>query len=179
MPDHPTVYVTLGTTFADTPGLLDTVLDGVTTLDVNVIATVGRPNDAVELAARHPEVRVAEFVSQSLILPHCDAVVAHGGYGSLMGALTQGLPVVSIPVGAADNVPNALRLASLGAGVAVLQPDRSPQRVADALREVLDQPSYREAAHQIADDIASLPPPEYSATLLEELAATRAPVVSG
>jgi UDP:flavonoid glycosyltransferase YjiC (YdhE family) len=115
LPDRATVYVTLGTVFAGTPGLFQTILDGVGSLDVNVIATTGRSLDANTI--RVPSnTRIATFVPQALLLPHCDAVVAHGGYGSLMGALRAGLPIVSVPIGAADNVPNALRLEMLGAG---------------------------------------------------------------
>ena len=122
--------------------------------------------------------RLASFVPQSLLLPHCDAVVAHGGYGSLMGALRAGLPVVSVPIAASDNEPNALRLERLGGGKALLEQDRSAEDIANALNEILQQPSYRAHAEEIAHEIAALPPPAHAATLLEQLAMTRAPVVA-
>ena len=176
LPDRPTVYLTLGTVFADTPGLFQTVLDGVGSLDVNVIATTGTRFDAGTV--RVPSnTRIASFVPQSLLLPHCDAVVAHGGYGSLMGALRAGLPVVSVPIAAADNVPNAVRLELLGAGRAVIDPERRAADVTAALAEILREPSYRTRAQDIADEIAALPPPTHAATLLDRLASTLAPVV--
>jgi UDP:flavonoid glycosyltransferase YjiC (YdhE family) len=177
LPDRATVYVTLGTAFAGASGLFQTVLDGVGSVDVNVIATTGTTIDADTL--RVPSnTRVASFVPQSLLLPHCDAMVAHGGYGSLMGALRAGLPVVSVPLAAADNEPNAMRVERLGAGKALIEPRRSAEDVAAALTEVLQQPSYRAHAQGIADEIAALPPPAHAATLLEQLATTRAPVVA-
>ena len=177
LPERATVYLTLGTAFADTPGLFQTVLDGVGSVDVNVIATTGSTLDADTL--RVPSnTRLASFVPQSLLLPHCDAMVAHGGYGSLMGALRAGLPVVSVPIAAADNEPNAVRLERLGAGKALLEQDRSAENVAAALTEILHEPSYRTCAQGLAKEIAALPPPAHAATLLEQLATTRTPVVA-
>src|SRR5262249_29762508 len=151
--------------FADMPGLFQMVLDGVGDVDVNVIATTGTYLDADSL--RVPSnTRLATFVPQSLLLPLCDAVVAHGGYGSLMGALRAGLPVVSVPIAASDNEPNALRLEQLGAGKALLEQNRSAEDVAAALTEVLHDPSYRTCAQRLADEIAALPPPAHAATLL-------------
>lgn len=63
-----------------------------------------------------------------------------------MGALRVGLPVVPVPVGAADNVSNARRLEMIGAGRAVMHEDRSSRDVAKALRHVLDDASYGAAA---------------------------------
>lgn len=176
--DRPTVYATLGTVFNDSTGLWDLVFDGVASLDVDVIATVGASIDRDTISAP-PNVRLASFVPQRLLLPHCDAVIAHGGYGTLMGALRAGIPVVSIPAGAADNVPNAVRLELLGAGRAVMSPDRCASDVTAALRVVLDDPAYRVAAHAVACEISELPPADHAATLLEQLAETGAPVLAG
>jgi UDP:flavonoid glycosyltransferase YjiC (YdhE family) len=85
---------------------------------------------------------------------------------------------VSVPIAAADNEPNALRLEQLGAGKALLEQNRSAVDVAAALTEVFNDPSYRSCAQGLADEIAALPPPAHAATLLEQLAATRAPVVA-
>jgi UDP:flavonoid glycosyltransferase YjiC (YdhE family) len=176
LPDLPTVYVTLGTVFADTPGLFQKVMDAVGALDINAIATTGSRLDTSTITVP-PNARIAKFVPQTLLLPHCDAVVAHGGYGTLMGALRMGLPVVSVPIAAADNVPNAIRLEMLGAGRAVVDPDRTVDDIASALTQVLRDPLYRRNARKVADEIAALPPPSHVVTLLEALATSQAPVI--
>jgi EryCIII-like glycosyltransferase len=94
--DRPTVYVTLGTVFNSIPGVFDTVLTAVAGLDANVIVTVGRSLDPAAYVV--PErVHVERFIPQALVLPHCDVVIAHGGYGSLIGALRRGIPIVTVP----------------------------------------------------------------------------------
>ncbi len=178
LPDRPTVYVTLGTTFNATPGAFAMVLAGLHELDVNVIATTGRSLDPASLGPQPAHIRLAEFIPQRLLLPHCDAVVAHGGYGSLMGALQHGLPVVSVPLAAADNISKASRLAELGAGIAVHEDARSSRAITDAVSAVLHDGNYRAAARALADEIAALPSPADVVGLLEQLGSTRAPVES-
>jgi UDP:flavonoid glycosyltransferase YjiC (YdhE family) len=95
-----------------------------------------------------------------------------------MGALKHGLPVVSVPLAASDNVTNASRLEQLGAGLAVHQDARSPSAITNAVRAVLDDGRYRDAAKALADEIAALPSPKDAARLLEQLGETRAPVES-
>ena len=110
--------------------------------------------------------------------PQCQAVIAHGGYGSLMGALRHGLPVVSIPAGAADNVPNAIRLTLIGAGLAVMPHARTSGEVRAALLAVLEDPSYGVAARSVAAEIEALPPAKHAATLIEQLVETGEPVLA-
>ena len=167
--DRPTVYVTLGTTFNGEPGVFEMVLEGVRGVDANVIATTGSAIDPASLGPQPDHVRLARYVPQGALLARCDAVVAHGGYGSLMGALKRGLPVVSVPLAAPDNAGNAARLEQLGAGLAVHENARSPRAVTEAVRAVLTDGGYRVAAQALADEIAALPSPTEAAQLLKQL----------
>ena len=55
------------------------VLEGLAAVDANVIATVSRDFDPADFRPQPPGVRVERFISQALILPHCSAMLAHGG----------------------------------------------------------------------------------------------------
>jgi UDP:flavonoid glycosyltransferase YjiC (YdhE family) len=152
------------------------VLEGLAELDANVIATVGRDLDPDDFG-RHPDnVRIERFISQALILPRCSAMLAHGGYGSLMGALRHGVPVVSIPLAAADNARHAAKLEKLGAGIAIHEDSRSPRAIGDAMTRVLMNSAYRDAAARLAASIALLPPTSHGATLIKRLAEQRQPL---
>ena len=105
--ERPTVYATRRTEF-NRPDVWREIFDGVAALDVNVIATTGASMQHGTVAVPS-NVRVGSFVPQQHLLPHCDAVIGHGGYGTLMGALRRGVPVASIPAAATDNLPNAIR----------------------------------------------------------------------
>ena len=169
-------YVTLGTTFNGEPGVFEMVLEGLRDVDGNVIATTGGAIDPTSFGPQPVHVRLARYIPQGALLARCNAVVAHGGYGSLMGALKHGLPVVSVPLAAPDNVVNASRLEQLGAGLAVHEDTRSSRAVTEAVRAVLTDGRYRVAAQGLADEIAALPSPTEVATLVNQLVETCARV---
>ncbi|MDQ1424988.1 MAG: hypothetical protein QOD72_2486, partial [Acidimicrobiaceae bacterium] len=67
-------------------------LDGLADAFVNLIVTVGGANDPAALGDRPANARVERYIPQSLLLPSCDAVISHAGSGTMLSALTCGLP---------------------------------------------------------------------------------------
>lgn len=175
--DRSTVYVTLGTVFNQTPGVFELVFEAVRDLPINVVATVGQNVDPSRFGPLPDHVHVAQFVPQEQILDHCDAVVAHGGYGSLMGALHHGLPVVSIPLAAGDNLANAIRIQELGAGIAITERMRSAESIRSAVTSVLTDPPYRDNAERLRSEIARLAPLSDASALIERLVRRRRPIL--
>lgn len=171
----PIVYLTLGTIFnLESGDLFARVLAGLRELPVSVVATVGREIDPAELGPQPATLHIERYVPQSLILPHCAAVVSHGGSGSVAGALAHGRPLVVIPMGA-DQPQNAERCAALGVGLVLDAVRATPDDVARAVSEVLADPRFREAAEPLAAECAALPGPEHAVGLLERLVATERP----
>lgn len=174
-----TVYFTLGTVFnLESGDLFQRVLSGLLELRVNVVVTVGPHVDPGELGPLPDSVHVEQFIPQSVLLPHCSAVVSHGGSGSVIGALAHGLPSVLIPMGA-DQPLNAARCEELGVA-RVLDPVRATaETVQEAVSAVLTDPSYRSAAERLGAEIAALPGPEHAVALLERLGSEGRPLPSG
>ncbi len=111
------VYVTLGTIFNTESGDLFTrVLQGLRDLPVRILATVGPAIDPASIPVRADNIRIERFVPQAAVLEHCDLVVNHAGSGSVLGALANGVPLITLPMGA-DQELNAERLTQLGAGI--------------------------------------------------------------
>ena len=177
LPGAATVYFTLGTIFNMESGdLFERVLIGLRELPINLIATVGRHIDPAEFGPQPGNVRVERHIPHSLVLPHCDLVVSHGGSGSVIGALACGLPSLLIPLGA-DQPLNAERCVQLGVarelGVGV-----TPEAVRAAAAMMLDDPGYRRNAERLRDEIAALPEAAHAVGLLERLAADKRPLYS-
>ena len=166
---HPTVYVTLGTLDNDAPEVFAAVVVGIRDEPVNVIVTVGPDGDPAQLGPQPPNVRVERYVPQSLLLPRCDVVVAHGGSGTTLAALAHGLPLLLLPQGA-NQFWNAERCADLGVGLRLLAHEVRPGAVRDAVLALLEQPAYRVRARGIANEIERMPSPDEIVRLLEELA---------
>src|SRR5262249_55701895 len=116
--------------------LIELVLAGLRDLSINVIATVGREIDPAEFGPQPANIQIARYIPQSAVLPHCAAVVSHGGSGSVTGALAHGLPMVVIPMGA-DQPLNAARCHDLGVARVLDAVEATPGTVRDAVSTVL------------------------------------------
>lgn len=157
-PGRPLVYVTLGTSFNE-PAVFSTILQALADLPVTVLATLGDGRHGEELGEIPANAAVAGFVPQAAVLPHCAAVVHHGGAGTAFGVLAHGLPSVVLPRGA-DNFSIASRMAAAGAARVVGPESVSEAAVRDAVRAVLDDPGIRRHAAAVAGEIAAMPGPD-------------------
>lgn len=168
--DRPLVYVTLGTAFNKAPGVLEAVVGALRDEPLSLVVTVGRDRDPAELGPQPPHIRVARYIPQSLVLPHCRLVICHGGHGTVMGALAAGVPVVTIPF-AADQPENAARCTALGIGRRLAPDALAPERVREVVGEVLRDPRYRANAERLCGELEALPGLDHGVRLLETLVA--------
>jgi UDP:flavonoid glycosyltransferase YjiC (YdhE family) len=163
---RPRVYVTLGTIFNEVAAFR-LLLDPLGAVDCDVVMTVGRDRDPAELAPLPANATVARYIPQADVLPSCDAVVAHGGSGSVLAALAHARPLVLLPQGA-DQFDNAAACAAAGVAEVLLPTDCTAARVREAVERVLISRSHAAAARAVADEIAAMPSP---AAVAAELAA--------
>ena len=134
--------------------------------------------DPLQFGPQPDHIKIEQYIPQTLLLPHCDALVFHGGYNSLQSAFWHGLPMVIIPQGAGDNLPTGWRCAAVGAGVLVEGNPPQPEAVRAAVKTILEQPGYRATAQRFQREIKELPSLAEAVQRLEILAETRAPQVS-
>ncbi len=172
LPPAPTVYVTLGTVFNNTPGVFESILEGLGGEPYNVIVTVGPDRDPSELGPQPGNVHVERYLPNSLLLPHCDVVVAHGGSGTTFAALAHGLPLLIVSQGA-NQEWNGGRCAELGVGTTLSGPQLTPAAARSSVAALLDEPRYRAAAHRVQAEIADMPGPDHAVAALEQLALKR------
>ena len=104
------------------------------------------------------------------MLKHAALMVTHAGHGSAVKALGAGVPMVAMPLGR-DQLDIAARAAYTGAALKI-SPKAKPGKIADAVRTVLGDASYREAARRAARTIAAERERDAAADALEQLAAT-------
>lgn len=172
--DGPLVYVTLGSVTAGIPRFRDVyrrVVEALVGLPVRILVTVGDGADPDDLVGGTPaNVHVERWVPQARVAAEATLIVSHGGFNTVLGALEDGLPHVVVPL-FADQPQNARRVAAVGAGIAVDGGPPDGQAVHDAVRRVLDDGSYGEAAVRIAQEIRGLPVADESVPTLEALAA--------
>ncbi|HET9442427.1 MAG TPA: glycosyltransferase [Acidimicrobiales bacterium] len=177
-PDRPTVYVTLGTLDNCAEGVLEAAVEGLRNEAVEVVVTVGPDRDPAELGPQPPHVHVERYLPQSLLLGRCHVVVAHGGSGTMLASLVEGLPMLVLPQGA-NQFWNAERCEALGLGRRLVAGAVTAEAVRGEVRLLLDDPSYRERARSVAAEIAAMPAPAASVTVLERLVASEPGALAG
>ena len=165
--DAPLVYVTMGTVF-NNPEPIRVVLAALHELDVRVLVTVGPSGDPASLGTQPAHVRVERYVPQTLVLPHCDVVVSHGGSGTVLATIALGLPQLCVPQGA-DQYLNAAAVSSAGAGFSLMPGEAGVDAVRDAVSRLLGEASFRDVARGVSASIAAMPSPEAVAAVLESL----------
>lgn len=177
-PERPRVCVTWGATTARLLGaaagdLLRQAVEAVAELPVETVLTTTA--DQRELLGELPaSVRTEVSVPLHLLLPTCTAVVHHGGAGTTLTAARYGLPQFTV-TRRPEPTLNAERQAATGAGIHLTYGELS--RAAGPVKEIrervarlLEDPSYRDAALRLAEEMRHLPTPAETVPVLEGLA---------
>lgn len=167
--DGPIVFATLGTVYANRVDVLATLVGALANQARCLVVGCG-PGGSITAPAR-PRGRfaVVDYVPQSAVIPHCDVVVHHAGYGATVAALTYGKPALTVPLGA-DQPANSA--AAVRAGVAKeLRSERlDPDTLGAAIGEVLTSPGIRAGLANYAAASSRLPTMNDAVGWLEELA---------
>ena len=166
----PCVLLSFSTTVMDgQPALIQRACDAIGDLGVDAILTLGNvvPPSTVTVPSN---VEILSFADHDALLPHCAAVVSHGGLGTVLRALAHGVPMVLLPLGREQPV-NADRVAALGAGIH-LDADSPPREIRASLERLLADPAFSDAAAAAAQRIAADEPDRAAVEALEQVAAS-------
>lgn len=106
------------------------------------------------------------------LLPRMDLVVSHGGLNTVCESLGHGVPLVVAPI-RHDQPINARQVVEAGAGVRVRFARVSPAELRAAVRTVLDDARYREAASRVAASFVAAGGAAAAAQSLRQLAITQ------
>jgi MGT family glycosyltransferase len=166
----PLVLVSFSTSYQAQLPVLQAVVDALAELAIRVVVTTG-PSLAVDAVAPRGNTTVARFVGHDRLLAHASLVVTHAGLGTVMTALSHGVPLLCLPLGR-DQFYNAAQVEQLGAGRTLL-PGADDPAIAGAVRELLDSPTVRDGAKRVARIIASYGGAATAVDELERLAQTR------
>jgi UDP:flavonoid glycosyltransferase YjiC (YdhE family) len=173
---RPIVLATQGTIATNPRDLLVPTLQGLANEDVLVIGTTTGAT-ADELGEPPANARLVTFVPFGRIMPYVSVLVTNGGYGGVSIALAHGVPVVT--AGSTEDKPEVgNRVMQAGVGIRLKSSSPTPAAVRAAVRSVLDTPSYRARAQAMQQEIQRLDAPRRAATLLEQMATTRRPVLN-
>jgi len=159
------VLVSMGTVNAGISGrFYRAAVDALAAIGVQAIVAAP-PEDLGDVPAG---TIVQRYVPQLALLDRVDAVVCHGGHNTVCEALAHGLPLVVAPI--KDDQPVvADQVVAAGCGLRVKFGRIQAPALADAIRRVLDEPAFRDAADRVRASFAAAGGAPAAAAALEEL----------
>jgi UDP:flavonoid glycosyltransferase YjiC (YdhE family) len=178
-PAGPRVCIAMGTGWGWNSLLLRArIARAIAGLGLGAEIIVPVPPEHAAPVAHLPGVRVVDWLPLKLLLASgCDLVVHHGGPGTMLTALSYGVPQLTTILEAHGAAPehriNSRLLVACGAGRALTQVAKPEQEIAEAVRLLLTDPSYRQSARVIAAEMAAQPSPAEVVGVLEDLAQRR------
>ncbi len=147
---EPLVLVALGSTYQNQKELTARVIAALGELPVRGLVTLGGVFSPSEFSPPS-NVAVVRSAPHAAVLPEARVVVAHGGHGTVIKALSHGVPLVCAPLGR-DQKDNAARAAYAGAGVTV-KPAAGVVAIRRAVERVLKEPQFTQAARRLSEAI--------------------------
>lgn len=165
----PRIVVALSSTFQDQLPTLRAIAAALSGLPVQATITrgpalAGAPIDAA------PNVTVLDTAPHDQLMHGAAAVITHAGHGTVMRALSHGIPLLCLPMGR-DQHDNAARIRHHGTGL-VLDRAAAVPDIRAALLRLLSEPSFRDQATRLR---AALP--AGTADLVAEIEALATPSI--
>ncbi len=152
---EPLVYLSFGTVQHGNP-MLKLAAQALAELPIRLLVTSADPMLAETLSPMGKRVLVCHFVSQALVLPHCQCVVSHAGSGTFLGALAAGVPQLALPQ-AADQFLNADALVQTATGLSLEPHQQTAQTIAAHAWQLLTLASFSARAGVVAREWAQMP----------------------
>jgi UDP:flavonoid glycosyltransferase YjiC (YdhE family) len=173
--DKPLVLVSFSTSYQGQLDAVQRVVAALDRLEVDAVVTTGTAL-APDAVAAPANVTVVRFADHRRLLPAASIVVTHAGLGTVMNALSHGVPTLCMPMGR-DQFFNAAMVERLGAG-RVVDMNADEATIAASVRALLDDPAARDAAAGVASVIARYAGGADAERELERLAAERQPMTT-
>ena len=161
------IYASLGTLQNGSEAIFKTIGEACAGLDAQLVLSMGGGLDPARLGTLAGDPLVVRFAPQLDLLKRAALVITHGGLNTVLESLSEGVPMVAVPL-ANDQPGVAARLKARGACVVVSPHWLNAARLRKAVTLVLEDATYREAAQRLQRAIQQLDGPGRGAELIEQ-----------
>ena len=165
---RPLIYATLGTLQNGSEAVFRTITHACAGLDAQLVLSLGGGLDPARLGRLAGDPLVVRFAPQLELLKRAALVITHAGLNTVLESLSEGVPMVAVPLGN-DQPGVAARLKARGACVVVSRHRLSPTRLRNAVTLVLQDAAYREAAKVLQRSLQQIDGPNRAIDLIEEV----------
>lgn len=174
--DKPLIYASMGTVQNRLLGVFQQIAEACVGLDAQLVISLGgsaKPESLPELAGSP---LVVEYAPQLELLQKSALTITHGGMNTTLECLTNGVPMVAIPI-ANDQPGIAARIAWSACGEIIPVKKIDVAKLQTAIQKVLTENSYKENAVRLQKAIEQAGGASRAADIIEQVIASGKPVL--
>ncbi|MGI2902450.1 glycosyltransferase [Tolypothrix sp. VBCCA 56010] len=174
---QPLIYASLGTVQNRLQYVFRDIAQACEGLDVQLVMSLGGSLEPEALPKLPGEPLVVKYAPQLELLKKTTLVITHAGMNTTLECLTNGVPMVAIPI-ANDQPGIAARIAWAGAGEVVPVNKLSVSKLREAIKRVLTQESYKQNALRLQESIRQAGGASRAVDIVEQAVSTGQPVLA-
>ena len=165
---EPLIYASMGTLQNGLESVFTSIAEAVGTRPgMQLVLSIGPSLDPEKISSLPANSIVVNNAPQMELLKRSALCITHAGLNTALESLTQGVPMVAIPV-SIDQPGVAARIAYTKTGAYVPLRELSTLRLSTLIDDVLGNPEYRQNANKMREAIVRTNGLEKAADLLEE-----------
>lgn len=174
---RPLAYVSLGSVQGSRFDLFRRLCRAAQLCDLQVVLTHAGGLSPEQVARLPGKPAAYDFLPQAEILREASVALLHGGLNTILDASAQGVPLVVMPI-AFEQGAIGRRVERAGAGIVVSRRLTTASGLAAAIRRVIEEPRFAQAAGRLRDEIAAAGGIRRAADLVEIALRTGQPVLA-
>jgi zeaxanthin glucosyltransferase len=163
---RPLIYASLGTLQNGSEEIFRVIADACAGEHAQLVISLGGGLDPERLGLLHGDPIVVRYAPQLEIVKRASVVITHAGLNTVLESLAEGVPLLAMPLGN-DQPGVAARVAARGAGIVVSRRRLTAEKLRKAMRRVLGDRSYREAAQRVKAEMSKVDGLEVAADVIE------------
>jgi len=174
---QPLIYASMGTVQNRLLDVFKIIASACEGLDAQLVISLGGSATPESLPSLPGNPIVVGYAPQLELLQKAALTITHAGMNTTLECLTNGVPMVAIPV-ANDQPGVAARIAYTGVGEMVYLKKLSVPKLRSAIEKVLTQESYKQRAIEMQEAIRRSGGVKRAADIIEQAVLTRKPVLA-
>jgi len=167
------VLVTQGTVETNVEKILVPTLQAFKGTDVLVVVTTGGSGtEELKKRFQFDNIIIEDFIPFADIMPYADVYVTNGGYGGVLLAIENELPLVVAGVHEGKNEINA-RVGYFKLGINLRTETPTTEQIKQAVTNVIGDPVYKTNTIKLAEEFANYNANKLCAAYIEEILTTQ------
>ena len=174
---QPLIYASMGTLQNRLLWVFQMIAEACVGLDAQLVISLGGGNSPESLPELPGNPLVVGYAPQLELLKKATLTITHAGMNTTLESLTNGVPMVAIPV-TNDQPGIAARIAWAGSGEAIPLKKMSVKKLQGVIKQVLTEDSYKKNALRLQEAIKQAGGVSRAADIIEQAVSTGKPVLA-